>query len=141
MARVKMTNEQAQALRSRPVAKGKHLRQEREHDRELEKEVKVVRVKKAAANAKPELHPVSGGAVKAIAEESMARVYREVFTGMSTHDEDGVVDREISEEAYILTLTMIVGNDVDLPRQGLSMKEDAKASAHMISCKECENDG
>jgi hypothetical protein len=131
--RVKINDHDAQALRSRPVAKGKGASKQREAERELEKDVKVIRTKKSESQTQT----VGGGSLRGVMEETMARVYGEIFSGMSTHDEDGIVDREIKEETYILGLTMAVGNENDLPRMGLSMREDAKASANMKSCKEC----
>lgn len=132
-ARVKMTTEEATALRGRPVAKGKGAIKQREAERELETDVKVIRTRKSEQTTQT----VGGGALRGVLEETAARVYGEIFSGMDTHDENGIVDREIQEEVYILALTMLVGNDIDLPRQGLRMKDDANASANMKSCREC----
>jgi hypothetical protein len=135
--RVKVTDQEAQSLRERPVAKGKASSKQREAERELQTNVKVIRTKKADSNAKPELHSVPGSSLRAVMEESIARVYSEIFSGMSTHDEQDKVTLEISEEAYVLALTMVVGNDIDTPRQGLRIKDDDKASSTMKSCREC----
>jgi len=132
--RVKMTREDAQALRKRPVAKGKGAVKARADERELEKDVKVIRTKKSTPISQS---TVGGNELRGVMDDSMARVYGEIFSGMATHDEDGVVDREIKEEVYILALTMICGNDIETPRQGISIKEDAKASANMKTCREC----
>ena len=132
--REKMTTEQAQALRTRPVAKGKGSVKARAKERELETNVKQIRHKSGGPAI---TQTVDAASLRGVMEDSMARVYGEIFGGMSTHDEDGVVDREIREEVYIMALTMIVGNDIETPRQGLSIREDAKASANMKTCKEC----
>ena len=135
--RVKMTDEQAQAVRKVPVARGKGAVKQREAERELEQDVKVIRTKKTAPNAKPELHRVSGGEVLGVMKETMARVYGEIYPVMSTHDEEENVILDISEEAYVLAITMFVGNDIDTPRQGLVIKEDSKIAASLKFCKEC----
>jgi hypothetical protein len=128
-----MTTKEAQALRTRPVAKGKVSVKARADERKLQEDVKVIRTKKTVQISQT----VDATSLRAVMEDSMARVYGEIFGGMSTHDEDGVVDREIKEEVYIMALTMIVGNDIETPRQGLSIREDAKASATMRTHKEC----
>ncbi len=135
--RVKMTDADAQALRKAPVARGKGSAKQREKERELETDVKVIRTRKTAANAKPELHHLPASQVIGVMCETMARCYEEMFSKMSAHDEEGNVVLDISEECYVLALTMYVGNDIDMPRQGLSVKEDAKASSTMKFCKEC----
>jgi hypothetical protein len=67
---------------------------------------------------------VSTGALKDTIAESMARVYQEIWPGMKTRDprRDDEVDREIAEEAYILMLTIRVGNDNDKPRKELKVR-------------------
>lgn len=137
MARVKMTTAEAQALRSRPVAKGKGIRKARQAERELEGKVGPVRVRKSEQPIRSE-NNVSAKSLKGLVGETMARCYAEIFPGMKTHDEFGIVDREIEEEAYILSLTIMVGNDNDLPRTGLKMREDGKASSTMKTCRSCE---
>jgi hypothetical protein len=137
MKRVKMTTEDAQALRERPVARGKAAAKQREADRALETDVKVIRTRKTDTNAKPELHGVPGNSIIGVAQETMARVYGEIYSGMSTHDEEQNVILDISEEVYILALTMVVGNDHDIPRMGLTIKEDTKISTTMKTCKGC----
>ena len=112
------------------VAKGKQRRSERQEDAELEKEV-VVRQKPS--------HGVTDSRVKAadvrgVVEETLARIYGDLFPSMTTHDEDENVDVEIKEEAYVITLVMFVGHDDFTPRRSIPMKE-AEISDNARYCK------
>jgi hypothetical protein len=106
------------------VAKGKLRRTEIQHDADLEGKLtkKVATVKRP----KSELEipsKVDGGSLRGVVVESMCRVYEELWPGMTTHDERGIPDIEISEEGYILVLTMKVGSEDDKPRKGLKIRE------------------
>jgi hypothetical protein len=136
MARVKLTTEQAQELRSRPVAKQKGAVRRREAERELELNTPEPKVK--VRRGEQPVVTVSAGEIRGIMNETLARAYAEIFSGMQTHDENENVDPAIQEEVYILTLTMFYGNDVDLPRTGLSIREDGNASKDMKSCAACQ---
>ncbi len=112
------------------VAKGKKRRSERQEDADLEKKV-TVRQKPA--------HGVTDSRVKAadvrgVVEETLARIYGDLFPSMTTHDEDENVDLEIREEAYVITLTMFVGSDDFTPRRNIPMKE-AEISERARYCR------
>lgn len=81
---------------------------------------------------------VSAGFYRPIIEESIARVTAEIWPGMEVRDQKNpdVVDIQLKEMAYILGLTMAVGNDDYTPRQGVRMKE-ASISDTAKLCKEC----
>ena len=92
--------------------------------------------KKVKSNPAPvDPKHVSGGEIRGIIDETLARTYNELFPSMSTTDEDGNVDVEIREEAYIITLDMVVGNDIQLPRTGLKLREDKKIADTAVFCK------
>lgn len=113
------------------VAKGKQRRSEREEDKELEKDA---RVREKPSQSVTDSR-VSAGDVRAVLADTFARVRGELFPSSTTHDELGNVTLEISEEAYIVMLTMVVGNDVFAPRKGLKMRE-AEISDTAKYCKE-----
>lgn len=78
---------------------------------------------------------VSGGALRGMMEETMARVYGEMFPTMTTRDSTtDEVDLEIREEAYILQLTMVCGNDDYKPRKGLKIRDHTMKTPRY--CKE-----
>jgi hypothetical protein len=113
------------------AAKGKQRRSEREEDADLEKNLKTP--KKAVQ--KPVESRVRAADVRGVIEETLARVYGDLFPSLTTHDEDGNVDLEIKEEAYIITLVMYVGSDNYTPRQGVRLKE-VEISDKARYCKE-----
>ena len=78
---------------------------------------------------------VSGGVLRGVMSETMARVYEELFPTMSVRDEQGTVDIEIQEETYILGLTMICGTDDFKPRKPLKIRE-VEISDNARYCKE-----
>lgn len=78
---------------------------------------------------------VSAGALRGIMSETIARVYEEMWPGMNVRIADEPND-EMKEEAYILSLTMIVGNATDLPRRGLKIR-DTEMTMHDSLCKRC----
>lgn len=113
------------------VAKGKQRRSEREEDAQLEKLAKV-RERPAEGVTDSRVRAIE---VRSVVEETMARVYAELFPSKQTHDENGTVDVEIKEEAYIVTLFMFVGNNAYQPRRGLKIRE-AEISDTAKFCKE-----
>ena len=119
--RKKMTAKQAKDFTSnnnRPVAKKKA-------DRKIGDSVtkEITTHKKTSTQSWVDDRGISGGQIRGMAGETMARVYAEMWPGMQTHDEDGNVEVNISEEAYILMLTMKVGNGDYSPRRGLKIRE------------------
>lgn len=111
-------------LNGKPVAKGKVKRAEKKHDSDLEGKM----AQKVAENAKPhdrsnDPTKVSGASIRGVMQETIGRCYEEFWPGMNVTGHDGNVDVEIQEEAYILMLTMLVGNDKFTPRRGLKIKE------------------
>jgi hypothetical protein len=142
MKRVGLSEKDAAALMSGkrlPAAKGKKRRTEIAADTALEgKMSEHVAKHKIPKSEVPVFSGVRGGSLKGVMSETMARVYEEIWPGMKTHDEyEGEVDLEISEEAYILMLTMKVGNDKDSPRKGLAMKEIEGFGDSLPACREC----
>lgn len=137
-SRVMISDDEAQKLLTgsgKPKAKGKKRRTEIEHDTDLEGKLS----KKVAENPREKRHPehdsrVGGGALRGVMSETIARVYEEIWPGMSVRVSDDPND-EIREEAYILSLTMIVGNNEDTPRMGLKIRE-AEISGRFSFCKE-----
>lgn len=119
----------------KPKAKGKKRRSEIQHDAELEGKLS----KKVAEHKREKREPehdskVGGGALRGVMSETIARVYEEIWPGISVRVGDDP-DLEIQEEAYILSLTMIVGNNEELPRKGLKIRE-AEISGQFNFCKE-----
>lgn len=93
----------------------------------------VFKKRKTEVKEKPEPAPVKkreiegecavpGGSLVGVMSETMARCYTEFWPGEKTH-KDGEVDLQIKEEAYILMLTMAVGNNVEKPRKPLKVRE------------------
>lgn len=123
--------------RKKVTAKGKKRRTEIQHDAELEGQM----TEHVATHAKPKREPeiktdIGGGQIRGVVQETMARVYEEIWPGMETHNNEGRIDLGISEEAYILMLTMKTGNADDSPRKGLRMKT-VEMSDDAPMCKEC----
>jgi hypothetical protein len=134
--KVMISDDEAKGLLSgKPVAKGKRRKAEREHDDALA--VKMTG-KTKVRQREPENDPtrVSGGVIRGIVAETIARCYGEFWPGMVTH-EDGLPTLEIQEEAYILQLTMMVGNPTYTPRRGLKMKEIEGLGDTLPTCQEC----
>lgn len=120
----------------KPKAKGKKRRSEIEHDAELEGKLS----KKVAEHKRERREPehdskVGAGALRGIVSETIARVYEEIWPGIDVRAGGDEPDDEIKEEAYVLGLTMIVGNNVDTPRRGLKIRED-EISRNARLCKE-----
>lgn len=120
----------------KPKAKGKKRRSEIQHDAELEGKLS----KKVAEHKREKREPehdskVGGGALRGVMSETIARVYEEIWPGIDVRAGGDEPDDEIKEEAYILGLTMIVGNNVDTPRRGLKIRED-EISRNARLCKE-----
>ena len=116
MARKKMTQKDAEDFK-KPVAKNKA-------DRKLGDEY----LKKVGETRQPNTgyvdpKAVGGASLRGVMEETMARVYEEMWPSMTTRDGIDNVDIEIREEAYILGLTMICGNDDFKPRKGLKIRD------------------
>lgn len=134
---VEITEEEAAKLLSKkPSAKGKKRRTEIEHDHDLENKMTDKLVEKKRPKRESEADSRIGmGQVRGVMEATMCRVYEEFWPGMET-EKDGKPDTEIAEEAYILGLTMLVGNNVDTPRKGLKMRE-AEMSDTSVLCREC----
>lgn len=113
------------------VAKGKRRRSEREEQAELEKTVKVpTRAVQGVSDSR-----VRASDIRGVIEETIARIRAELYPSLQTHDDNGNVTAEIKEEAYILSLVMIVGHDSFQPRQGLTLRE-AEISDNAKYCKE-----
>lgn len=107
-----------------PVAKGKIKKRAREEDAELVEKATEKTSKRVRANTDPVDHKhVSAGAVRGVMDETMARVYQEMWPSMTVYDEFGNVDIEIKEESHILMLTMVTGNEDYQPRRGLKIRE------------------
>jgi hypothetical protein len=136
--RVMISDDEAQQMlvgTGRPKAKGKKRRSEIQHDADLEGKLS----KKVAEKVRPKAEPehdskVGAAALRGVMSETIARVYEEVWPGMGVRDGEEPND-EIKEEAYILCLTMIVGNNEDTPRMGLKIRE-AEISGRFNFCKE-----
>lgn len=135
--RVKISDEEAKAIigKRKPSAKGKKRRTEIEHDHELEDKLS----KRVAENKRERREPehdskVGGGALRGVMSETIARVYEEMWPGMSVRDGEEP-NIEIKEEAYILSLTMILGNNEDTPRMGLKIRESEIKSSLCHECK------
>lgn len=102
---------------------------------EIIEEPENFKIKKHARDESEPRTKLSAGLWRPIMEESIARVAEEIFPSMQTHQGDKV-DIELTEMAYVLSLTMIVGNDKDTPRRGLRIKE-VEISDTAKLCKEC----
>lgn len=126
MARVKMDSKAVENFKKKaPVAKGKKRKQEHEHDHELEGKLSEhqgkskKRAPEFGANA-----GIPGNELRGVMDETMARVYSEIWPTMVTHEgSDDDVHYEIREESYILSLAMIAGRDEYQPRRGLRIRE------------------
>ena len=119
----------------KPKAKGKKRRSEIEHDAELEGKL----TKKVSEHKREKQHPehdskVPAGSLRGVMGETIARVYEEIWPGMAVREHDDPND-EIMEEAYILSLTMLVGNNVDLPRTSMRIREADLSGRHNF-CKQ-----
>lgn len=126
--------EQMLAPSGKPVAKNKKRRSEIQHDAELEDKLSAKVAGKVRPKAEPEHDSkIGAGALRGVMSETIARVYEEVWPGMNVREHDDPND-EIKEEAYILSLTMIVGNNEDTPRMGLKIRE-AEISGRFNFCK------
>lgn len=123
--KVMISDKQAQELLAvKPKAKGKKRRTEIQNDAELEGKLEKKVAEHRVARREPEYDSkVSSGAVRAVVGETIARVYEEIWPGMSVRARDEEPNDEIKEEAYILTLTMVLGNNEDTPRMGLRIRE------------------
>ena len=113
------------------VAKGKQRRSERQEDKELEGKV-VAREKPSQRVTDSN---VRGRDVQAVVAETLARVRADLYPSSETHDEFGNVTLEITEEAYIIMLTMVTGNNEFTPRRGLKIRE-AEISDTAKFCEE-----
>lgn len=82
-----------------------------------------------------EVTKISAGKWRPIMEETIARVTGEIFPGMKTHT-GNAVEIELKEFAYVLGLTMVAGNEKDLPRIPLKIKQ-ADISDTAKLCREC----
>jgi hypothetical protein len=120
----------------KPKAKGKKRRTEIQSDADLEgKLTKKVSEHRVERREPEHDSKVGGGALRGVMSESIARVYEEIWPGMNVH-QHGDPNDEMKEEAYILSLTMILGNVEDTPRMGLKIRE-AEISEDMRLCKDC----
>lgn len=142
MARVKADEklvEDFKAGKVKPQAKGKIRRTEIKADAELEGRMTDAQTKKPKARPghEPDSKGVSLGSVKGVMNETFARVYEEIWPGMEVRDHHGEVALDVKEDAYILALTMLVGNDVDVPRKGLKMREIDGMGDNAPMCREC----
>lgn len=138
--RVSIDKAQAEQIMGggKPAARGKKRRAEIEHDHELEGKMTDHLTRHAKPKSEhPNFTTVRGGAIQGVVGETMARVYGELWPGMKTHDSEDAVDVEINEEAYILMLTMKVGNDNYKPRKGLALKEIEGMGDELPLCREC----
>jgi hypothetical protein len=132
--RIELTQEDAEKLLGKPVAAGKKRRSEIEHDTELEdKLTEKIGVHKVKKREPEHDTKIGGGALRGIMTETIARVYEEMWPGMQVRGHNDEPDREIAEEAYILSLTMVVGNQVELPRKPLKIRE-AEISGSAVFC-------
>jgi hypothetical protein len=136
---VEITEEHAQQLlsgKAKPKAKGKKRRDEIQHDVDLEAKMteKVGTHKREKRDAETD-SKVSAGDLRGVVSESIARVYEEIWPGMRVRQGDETPDLEIQEEAYILVLSMVCGNNVDVPRRGLKIRE-SEISRHVVFCKD-----
>jgi hypothetical protein len=133
---VEITKDQAESLKSgKPMARGKRRRSERQHDHELEGKLEKRVAEHKRVKQEPETDSkVGAGALRGVASETIARVYEEIWPGMNVH-RNGDPNIEMQEEAYILVLTMIVGNGEDTPRKGLKIRE-AEISGDARFCQE-----
>lgn len=119
----------------KPKGKGKIKQAEREHDEGLgEKMTAKLQVNKKPRQAPESNCEVPAGSLRGVMGETIARVYGELWPSFQTHDENGNVDVELAEEAYILGLTMVLGNGEDTPRMGLKIK-DAEISENANYCE------
>lgn len=125
MARVGMSSNAVKKFKKGgPVAKGKKKKREQEDDEALE--AKHAERQSKSRRKAPEYGRdagISGGALRGVMDETMARVYEEMWPNMTTRDENDDVHYEIKEESYILALGMVTGRDEYQPRRGLKIKE------------------
>lgn len=112
------------------VAKKKKRDAEKKSDADLgDAMTEKVATKKRTEKVPVDDKHVDAGAVRALVGETLARVYQEIYPNYSTHDEQGNVILGISEEAYIVTLAMVVGTDDYTPRKGLKVRDAALESS------------
>ena len=138
--RVGMTAEDAAAFQAgRPVKKKRDAKKVRAETDDLGDRVSERVGTKAVRKAETVTDSTVGAAeLRGVMEETMARVYGEIWPGMRTHHERGWdhgVDSEIGEEAYILSLYMMFGDAGEKPRRGVKVREvEISDNAHY--CKE-----
>jgi hypothetical protein len=122
-----ISDEEAQQMLAgsgKPKAKGKKRRSEIEHDAELEgKLTKRVSEHKREKQEPEHDSKVHADALRGMMSETIARVYEEMWPGMTVRTNEDEPNAEMAEEAYILSLTMILGNSEDTPRHGLKIRE------------------
>ncbi len=135
MSRKGMTAEAVKNFK-KPLAKKKARAAGRAHDDELEGQMtaKVTSVKRERQDY-TDSKSISAGALRGIMDETIARVYAEIWPSMTTTDDYGNVHHDLREESYILSLTMVCGNFDYSPRKGLKMRE-APISDTAKFCKE-----
>ena len=67
---------------------------------------------------------VGAGGVRGVIEGTVARFYDDLHgEGTATYDEEGRLDPDMAEEAYILTLYFMTGHPDDKPRRPLKFRE------------------
>lgn len=135
MARVGMTAEAVKEFQ-KPVAKKKVKQRERRDDDQLaDKHSKHVGERRRPSGSieldRKHASPVE---TRGVMQETMARVYEEMWPSMTVRNEFGDVDIEIQEETYILSLAMFVGTPHYMPRRGLKIREDDDASSNINFC-------
>lgn len=124
-------------IKTKPQGKGKLRKAAQQADVELQD----AQSKHTAETQRPRVEfdgdcRVSGGALQGVIQETIARVYTEMWPRLATHPgRYGEIDPEIAEEAYILNLTIALGNTVDNPRKGLKVR-DSKISNDARFCVE-----
>lgn len=119
--RKKLSAKEANSFTSKPVAKKKS---DRKLGDAMTKEVGENRRGNTEYVDDKTLKAIGGAALRGVAEETMARVYSEMFPNMQVRNPvTDEVDLEIREEAYILGLTMVCGNNDYKPRKGLKIRE------------------
>lgn len=136
--RVEINAEQAEKLlNKKPTAKGKKRRDEIQEDAEFEGKMSEHVAKQPRKKAEVEVDSkVNAGDIRGVMTETIARVYEEIWPGINVRNGGTETpDQDMAEEAYILGLTMVVGNTVELPRQPLKIR-DAEISDGAIYCQE-----
>ena len=98
------------------------------------KKVKITK-KKRQEPVQEVRHGIGGDALRGVMQETMCRVYEEMFPGHEFRDGGDNPDLEIQEETYILGLTMVAGRDDYAPRRGLKIKE-AEISGTLAYCRD-----